>query len=587
MVQSDEKLRIAIINPDKCKPKKCRQECAKTCPLNKTGKICIDVKPTSTICFISENLCIGCGMCVRRCPFDAIRIINLPKGLNQQVTHRYGANSFKLHRLPTPRPGQVLGLVGTNGIGKSTALRVLGGNMKPNLGEYQNPPEWKTILKYFRGNELQGFFTKMLEDKMKALIKIQYVDSVAKSKNIAQAIVGKRLKHLDAKGISAEVIEYLDLQPVLERQVGVLSGGELQRFIIGLTCVQQADIYMFDEPSSYLDVKQRLNAARMIRSMLSYDNYVVVVEHDLSILDYLSDFICCLYGTPGAYGVVTMPFSVREGINIFLAGFVPTENMRFRDVELTFKVSEGGDDSEAKAAPKKSKKKGKEDESDEEEKKKGEEARKKLNYSYPDMKKTLGPFSVTIESGIFSASETIVMLGQNGTGKTTMIKMLAGLMKPDDADAKLPSMSVSYKPQTIAPKFEGTVGDLFHLKLKDSWNSSIFKTEVLIPLDISSLLDNDVQTLSGGELQRVAIVLALAKPCDIYLIDEPSAYLDSEQRVIAAKVMKRWIMSSKRAAFVVEHDFIMATYLADKVVVFDGIPAKEAYCTAPRLWSVA
>jgi ATP-binding cassette subfamily E protein 1 len=97
---------------------------------------------------------------------------------------------------------------------------------------------------------------------------------------------------------------------------------------------------------------------------------------------------------------------------------------------------------------------------------------------------------------------------------------------------------------------------------------------VLIPLDIDSLMDNDVQNLSGGELQRVAIVLCLAKPCDIYLIDEPSAYLDSEQRVLASKVMKRWIMSSKRSAFVVEHDFIMATYLADKVICFEGIPAK-------------
>ena len=97
---------------------------------------------------------------------------------------------------------------------------------------------------------------------------------------------------------------------------------------------------MFDEPSSYLDVKQRLNAARMIRSLLVPDNYVIVVEHDLSVLDYLSDFICCLYGNPGAYGVVTMPFSVREGINIFLAGFIPTENMKFRDEDLTFKVVE-------------------------------------------------------------------------------------------------------------------------------------------------------------------------------------------------------------------------------------------------------
>jgi len=267
----------------------------------------------------------------------------LPKGLEQQVTHRYGANSFKLHRLPVPRSGEVLGLVGTNGIGKSTALRVLSGNMKPNLGRFEDSPDWKEILKFFRGNELQNFFQKMLESELKALIKIQYVDSVAKSK-AAEIIVGTRLRAVDKKGIFEHAVEMLDLSNILERKIGQLSGGELQRFIIALTCVQKADIYMFDEPSSYLDVKQRLNAGRMIRSMLASQTYVIAVEHDLSILDYLSDFICCLYGVPGAYGVVTMPMSVRQGINIFLSGFIPSENMRFRDEELTFKVSENTND---------------------------------------------------------------------------------------------------------------------------------------------------------------------------------------------------------------------------------------------------
>lgn len=185
-------------------------------------------------------------------------------------------------------------------------------------------------------------------------------------------------------------------------------------------------------------------------------------------------------------------------------------------------------------------------------------------------------------AGTFKPGEVVMMLGQNGTGKTTLIKMLAGILKPDDEELELPKMSISYKPQTIAPKFQGSVQELLYTKLKDSWNSSIFKTEVLMPLNIECLLDNDVQTLSGGELQRVAIVLALAKPCDIFLIDEPSAYLDSEQRVIASKVMKRWIVSCKRSAFIVEHDFIMATYLADKVICFEGIPAKESVCTSPE-----
>lgn len=104
-----------------------------------------------------------------------------------------------------------------------------------------------------------------------------------------------------------------DLKNVVDRNIVDLSGGELQRFACAIVCIQEADVIMFDEPSSYLDVKQRINAAQTVRSLLAPDKYVIVVEHDLSVLDYLSDFICVLYGVPGAYGVVTMPFSVREG----------------------------------------------------------------------------------------------------------------------------------------------------------------------------------------------------------------------------------------------------------------------------------
>ena len=282
---------------------------------------------------------------MKKCPFEAIAIINLPKDLERNTTHRYGPNSFKLHRLPMPRPGQVLGLVGTNGIGKSTALKILAGKMKPNLGRHELPPDWEEILVHFRGSELQNYFTKILEDRLKATIKPQYVDHIPRA---IKGTVGGLLKEKDERSASEGwdvyqwAIEQAELTHLLEREVGVLSGGELQRFAIAAVAVQVSDVYMFDEPSSYLDVKQRLTASAMIRQILQFGDgdrrYVLVVEHDLAVLDYLSDYICVLYGSPGAYGVVTMPHSVRLGINAFLAGFIPSENMRFRDHSLTFKV---------------------------------------------------------------------------------------------------------------------------------------------------------------------------------------------------------------------------------------------------------
>mmetsp|Transcript_16038 Transcript_16038/g.34102 ORF Transcript_16038/g.34102 Transcript_16038/m.34102 type:complete len:655 (-) Transcript_16038:93-2057(-) len=590
--------RIAIVDDQKCKPKKCAQECMKFCPVVRMGKLCVEVKPTDKISTISEELCIGCGICVKKCPFGAIQIINLPKNMEKQTTHRYGPNSFKIHRMPTPRPGQVLGLVGSNGTGKSTALKVLAGKLKPNLGRFENPPDWSEILAYFRGSELQNFFTRILEDTMKAIIKPQYVDHIPKA---IKGVVGEILTQKNEHGARDYIVDLLDLANVIGRGVQDLSGGELQRFAIAVVAVQHADVYMFDEPSSYLDVKQRIHASKAIRSLLKQDNYVIVVEHDLAVLDYLSDFICVLYGQPGAYGVVTMPFSVRDGINIFLAGFVPTENLRFRQEELTFKIAENPEDLEGLSDC--------------------------SSHRYPDMvktlveKKTSSTFKLTVTAGTFKDSEIVVMLGENGTGKTTFIKMLAGLIKSDSeekgekllekcnrekADVEegsdkwyeleekiskveeklsemgVPKLNVSYKPQKISPKFEGTVRQLLHAKIRDAYIHPQFTTDVVKPLNIEGIIDNEVQNLSGGELQRTAIVLCLGKPADIYLVDEPSAYLDSEQRLICARVIKRFIMHSKKCGFIVEHDFIMATYLADRVIVYEGMPGVDCTAGAPE-----
>jgi ATP-binding cassette, sub-family E, member 1 len=228
------------------------------------------------------------------------------------------------------------------------------------------------------------------------------------------------------------------------------------------------------------------------------------------------------------------------------AGFIPSENMRFREEELNFKVSDAADEMKRK---------------------------NERSYEYPAMVKRQGNFTLEVESGAFNDSEILVMLGENGTGKTTFIRMLAGVTAPDGFpgghdDTDIPRFNVSYKPQKISPKFESTVRNLLHSKIRDAYLHPQFKSDVMTPLRIEALMDQEVQHLSGGELQRVAIALCLGKPADLYLIDEPSAYLDSEQRIIASKVIKRFIMHSKKTAFIVEHDFIMSAYLADRVVVY-------------------
>ncbi len=558
MAKHDDRMnlkRLAIVNEELCKPKDCNLECKRACPVNRIGKQCVTVEKTSKI---AENLCIGCSACQKKCPFGAITIVNLPANLTKHCSHRYGENSFKLHRLPVPKVGYVLGLVGTNGIGKSTALKILSGKIKPNLGRYENEPEWTEILKNYRGSELQGYFTRLLENKLVTSNKIQHVDVVPrmlqKKFKKEDLRVEEVLKAYDCDGNSKYYVDAMSLGNILGRRINELSGGELQRFCIALTCMKTADVYIFDEPSSYLDVRQRVTAAREIRKKVGNDKYVLVVEHDLAILDLMSDYGCVMYGESGAYGVITAPQSIKNAINIFLDGYIPTENMRFRDIALKFRIN----DIERTE----------------------DESGGNSQFVYLAVSKTYEKFQLKVERGSFCNSEIIVFLGENGMGKSTFVNMLAGKIECDDG-TKLIELNVSLKPQTIPRNYRGTVRELFMAKIRSAFMNQSFLADVIKPMKIDYVFDQQVSELSGGELQRISIILCLGKEADVYLLDEPSAFLDSDQRISIAKIIKRFVLNYKKTAFVVEHDIVLATYLATSVIVFSGVPGVQSTASPP------
>ncbi|MGE5533495.1 MAG: ribosome biogenesis/translation initiation ATPase RLI [Bacillota bacterium] len=539
--------RIAVLNEDKCKVKKCNSLCVSFCPMVRSRVEAIKVEGNKAV--IAETLCSGCGICVKKCPFKAISIVNLPDELEKDCSHRFSENSFKLFRLPMPSPGTVLGLLGQNGIGKSTTLKVFSGEIKPNLGKFDDPPDWPAIIQYYRGSSLQDYFQKLSEKKLKVSSKPQYVDKIPKA---VSGKVGGLLEKVDERKQLDAIAEELELKKIWDRPLDVLSGGELQRVAVAAALSREADVYLFDEPSSYLDVKQRLIVARAIRSLKEQQKIIVVAEHDLAIIDYLSDQICVFYGEPSVYGVVSHTHGVRTGINIYLQGYIPDENIMFRKEAIVFheKPPSAG---EMVGAP---------------------------LLKWETMEKTFKGFKLAIEPGEIRTGEIIGILGPNGIGKTTFVKILAGLEETDDK-RQLGKLTVSYKPQYIAPDYEGTVQELLMNVAKENFTSSWYKTEIAQPLRLQVLMDKNVMELSGGELQKVAIAACLSRKTDLFLLDEPSAYLDVEERLNVAKTLRRVVEAHGIPAFVVEHDVVTQDFIADRLIVFNGEPGVNGLAHPP------
>jgi ATP-binding cassette subfamily E protein 1 len=342
----------------------------------------------------------------------------------------------------------------------------------------------------------------------------------------------------------------------MKRRLNVLSGGELQRVAIAATICREADVYLFDEPSSYLDVKQRLQAARAIRSLKEDEKTVMVAEHDLAILDYLSDQICVFYGKPRVYGIVSHVHGVRTGINIYLQGSIPDENIRFRKEPIVFHVKPPTTSWAV-----------------------GETVLK-----WEAMEKSYRGFSLTVEAGEAKQGEVIGILGPNGIGKTTFVKLLAGIEKP--SKGKSPTrgqdqLTISYKPQYISAEYKGTVEELLKNIARDGFDSGWYRSEILQPLNVLSLLDRDVAQLSGGELQKVAIAACLSRRAQLYLLDEPSAYLDVEERLSMARTIRRVVENRNATAFVVEHDVVAQDFIADRLMKFTGDPGIRGVASPP------
>lgn len=550
----NDKLRIAVVSFEKCKPSKCRLECKTSCPVVRMGKLCIDVEKNNIRAEISEKLCIGCGICIKKCPYKAIKIVNLPLTHNLKLVHQYGTNSFRLFGLPIPRQGQILGLVGSNGIGKSTVLKILGGDLKPNLGNYLKPNEEKEIKKFFKGGELMMYLNLLYKKELKILMKPQYVDTLS---TLFKCSMGEILDKKNQKKNLIEIEEKLELKKLRDRKILELSGGELQRLAIALVLIQESDVLLIDEFTSYLDIKQKIQTAKLIKEIIVRDNsmYIITTEHDLSIADFLSDYVCCIYGKSGAYGIVSMPYSVREGLNIFLSGFIPIENIRFRETTIDFSSLNG-------------------------DLKKNLLSQKPV-FIYETFKKHFKQFDLLVNPGKISESEVVVLLGENGSGKTTFIKILAGFLKSDEGELFKTRLPVSYKPQKISPDFDGTVGELLFKKIGNLQFDVNFKEIVLKPLRLEKLEAKEIKNLSGGELQRIAICICLAKKSGLYLIDEPSAYLDSEERINVSRVIKKFTQHYRKICFIVEHDLLMGIYLGDKIIVFTGTSSLNSIANTP------
>ena len=537
-------MRIAIVHKDRCHAKKCGTECIIYCPRVRTGDETVIIGEEGKA-VISEELCVGCGICIKKCPFDAIDIVSLPEEL-EHPTHRYGKNGFALYGLPIPLEGKVTGILGANGIGKSTAVKILSGQLRPNLGNFDTEVAWEEIFKRYAGTELFDYLQTVSKKSLKIASKPQYIDYIPK---IFTGTVRALLKKTDERNKLSEMLPALKLNAILDHDISTLSGGELQRVAIAACLARDADLYFLDEITPFLDIYQRIAAAKLIRE-LAAERPVVVVEHDLAILDMLADTVHVGYGKPAVFGIITRPKGVRVGINQYLEGFLTEENVRFRTTQVVF---------EKRAHDKGSN-------------------REDL-FEIPAMTKEYESFHLTVSGGTIRSGEVLGVVGANGMGKSTFAKLLAGVETPTKGKMES-SLRISYKPQYIKADTSDSV-EMYLRRCTTKYDTSYYQHEIIESLSLEPILQSSVDTLSGGELQRVTIAGCLSREADVYILDEPSAHLDVEQRVKVTRMIKHHAEGKQVGIMVIDHDIYLIDMISERILVFEGEPGISGTAAGP------
>ncbi len=534
--------RIAVVDRDVCIKEKCGYQCAKVCPPNRMGEECIVVEKDTAFPIISEELCIGCGLCVKVCPVQCISIINMAGELDQPI-YQYGINTFRLYGLPLPKDRGAVSIVGKNGIGKTTAIKLLTKQIRPNFAKFDGSEEQTMTdeeISFKLPIDTRRFFSKTLAPSVS--IKPQQIDRI---RNSFKGTVKELIAEVGAKEKVkvAAAIQKFQMEKILERKITQLSGGELQKVAIAAAYIKEAEIYYFDEVTNYLDIEERLRIGVLLKE-LSETKSVMLAEHDLTVLDYVSDYVYLVYGDENVYGIVSGIKNVRNGINEYINGYLKDENTRFRNHEIAFS-------------------------------KKGEEAAKTTVLTkYGALNKRFEGFSFSSDEGAIKKGEILGLVGKNALGKSIFVKILAGVEKASKGDSL--KLKVSYKPQYITAE-PVVVSDLFRsLNL----SGSVFE-ECKRRLTLNTLMEKKLTEISGGELQRVALTICLSQEADIYLFDEPTAFLDIEQRFEFASLLRKVISENEKCAFVVDHDIVFVDAIANRLIVFDGSSSVKGHASAP------